>query len=224
MMIKRQNFTEWALLFAGSLALHLIGVSLLSGRDEGKTIKPKPVKVKVIEVPPEPQAEKKEEAKPPPPKKEPKKTPSTKPRPLTNTPPPPPVLGVSKDATSETGTVAIPLGNTLMVEDQGIRLDQEPAALAGDLSAPAELIKESVKIPQYTDQALDASLEGTFVVDVYVDEAGIVKEADLKKKIGFGMDQRVIDAALAVKFKPRKNQYGRAEAGWTEIKFRLQIP
>jgi TonB family protein len=193
---------------------------LLSVKPELTRVKSTPVKVRVVEETPpliEP------EVKKPPPKKEPE-PPSSRKAPKSAEPPPPPVLGVSEAATSDKGTVAVPLGNTLMAEDKGIRLDKEPAPLTGDMSSPAELIKSSVAVPEYTEQALDASLEGTFVVEVYVDAKGGVTDADLKKPIGFGMDQRVLSVARSVKFVPRKNRYGQPEPGWTEIKFRLQIP
>jgi hypothetical protein len=54
-----------------------------------------------------------------------------------------------------------------MVEDTGKRL-KDVEALRGDMSAPAKLISNTLKTPPYTDEALDAVLEGSFVVDVYV--------------------------------------------------------
>ena len=86
------------------------------------------------------------------------------------------------------------------------------------------MIRASVATPQYTDPALDAELEGTYAVDVYVDAAGAVTDAQLPKKIGYGMDERVLAAARKARFNPRKDRLGKAIAGWSEIKFRLEIP
>jgi TonB family protein len=122
------------------------------------------------------------------------------------------------------GKVAAPLGNTLMVEDTGERLKEAPGALQGDLSAEPELIRDSITKPEYTQAAIEAGLEGSAIVEVLVEETGKVLEAELKKRIGFGMDERILTSAKGARFKPRRNRYGRAETAWTEIKFTLQLP
>lgn len=136
------------------------------------------------------------------------------------------VQGIPPDAVTPDATgIAAPIGNTLMTEDEGKRIRPEDfRELAGDLSADARLILGSVKVPAYTDAALEANLEGNFIVDVYVDENGEVLQSELRKRVGFGMDERLLDAARVAKFKPRKNKLGKVEAGWAEIKFSLVIP
>lgn len=180
------------------------------------------VKMRVIDAP----APRAEEIPPPPPKKErPKKqnpTPNQQVAPNAPTTEVP-VQGLNKDSLSPAGTMAAPVGNTLMVEDKGLRL-KDVEALRGDLSAPAKLIAASLTTPPYTDEALDALLEGSFIVDVYVNLDGTVREADLRRKIGYGMDVRVLNAVKSAKFIPRKNKFGTAEEGWTELKFTLVIP
>lgn len=161
-------------------------------------------------------------------KPKPKKPEKQKPTPNQQTkvptqPDTPPVQGLTKDSTSDKGTMSAPVGNTMMTEDTGKRV-KDVGQIAGDLSAPATLVRDSIKIPPYTDQALDASLEGTWVVDVFVNIDGSIKDADLRKKIGYGMDERVLAAAKAAKFVPRKNKLGVSEPGWAEIKFTLVIP
>jgi outer membrane biosynthesis protein TonB len=110
-----------------------------------------------------------------------------------------------------------------MVEDSGKRL-KDVEALRGDMSAPAKLIASTMVTPPYTEEALDALIQGSFIVDVYVGLDGTVREAELRKKIGYGMDVRVIDAVKGSKFIPRKNRFGVDEEGWTELKFTLVIP
>jgi outer membrane biosynthesis protein TonB len=134
-----------------------------------------------------------------------------------------PVQGLTKESLSEGGTMAAPLGNTLMTEDMGKRL-KTVDPLKGDLSQPAKLVVATLNPPPYTDDALDAGLEGSFIVDVFVNLDGSVREAELRKKIGYGMDTRVIAAVKASKFIPRKNRFGVSEEGWTELKFTLVIP
>lgn len=177
-------------------------------------------------VPPKPQVKKKVKK----PKKKQKaasvskKTPKSK----VNTEPVKPVLGLSKESFSKTpggkGGMAVPAGNTTMVEDQGKRLRPEQiAALEEDLSEDASLIVDSFIKPKYTIDAEDAALEGRFVVDVFVDVDGKVKDATLRGKVGFGMDERLMESVLKARFNPRKNALGRPIAGWTEIKVRLTL-
>ena len=47
---------------------------------------------------------------------------------------------------------------------------------------------------------------------------------ELEKKVGFGMDQLLIRAALNAKFLPRLNKFGKALPTWDEIVVRLEIP
>ncbi len=134
-----------------------------------------------------------------------------------------PVQGLTKDSLSERGTMAAPLGNTLMTEDVGTRL-KTVDPLRGDQSQPARLVVSSLSPPPYTDEALDVALEGSFIVDVFVNLDGSVREAELRRKIGYGMDARVTAAVKGAKFIPRKNRFGVSEEGWTELKFTLVIP
>ncbi len=177
-----------------------------------------PVKIRVAEpevIPPKPVEPKK--------KKPPKVTPNEVRKDAV--PDAPPIQGLTKDSVSDKGTMSAPVGNTTMLEDTGQRMKPDDVKpLQGDMSEPASLIRTSVQIPPYTEQALDASLEGTWIVDVYLDINGNVTSAELRKKIGYGMDDRVIAAAQVAKFKPRKNRLGTIEAGWAEIKFTLVIP
>jgi protein TonB len=174
-----------------------------------------------------------------PPKPDPKKDPPPKPRPKDRKvaserkpkqPPAPtakPVQGLSAEAISAEGTgIAAPIGNTLMTEDEGKRLKAEDVGALGnqDLSADARLIRSSFQTPSYTEAAIDAAIEGTYVVDVYVDETGNVTSAELTKKVGYGMDERLLAAANQARFEPRKNRFGKAEPGWTTISFRLELP
>ncbi len=144
-----------------------------------------------------------------------------------NKPKPTPVLGLSKESFAKNkapGGISVPAGNTTMMVDEGKRLRPEDIAkLDVDLSEDARLIVESFEKPQYTVEAEDSGLEGRFVIDVYVDASGRVIEVDLRKKIGFGMDKRVIASIKNARFQPRKNALGKPISGWTELKVRLTI-
>jgi periplasmic protein TonB len=181
--------------------------------------KPKPVEA-------EPKAPEPKPTEAPKPKPAPqlKATPTVKPN--DNTPPPQPVMGLSKESFVEggKGSFSAPAGNTTMLPDEGKRLSPEDIKkLDRDLSADAKLIDGSFIKPNYTPEAEENGLEGSFVIEVYVDTQGKVIEAELRKKIGYGMDERVLNAAKNARFSPRKNPLGQPLAGWTELKVRLTL-
>jgi TonB family protein len=161
------------------------------------------------------------------PKKNPEQRSERKPRKKNPSTPAKPIQGLSASALSTQGTgISAPLGNTLRMEDQGVRAKaEEVGELSGeDLSAEARLQADSISRPSYTDEALDANLQGTVSLDVLVDAEGRVQKVELKKPLGFGMDPLIIAAARGARFIPRKDRFGNAIAGWTEIKFRLELP
>lgn len=110
-----------------------------------------------------------------------------------------------------------------MMEDDKKRV-KDVAPLDVDLSSDAKLIRKSIKIPEYTEDALDANFEGYVIVDVYVNISGDVVEVELRKKVGYGMGDRILTAARKARFIPRKNRMGKSMDSWTEIKFNMQIP
>jgi len=221
---QRPTWTNaWRAAFAVSVLLHIISAGWLY-RLANRPIyqASQPVKVRVLVNEPKPL-----DVLPPKPiqKEKPKpqnlapNTQVTNDAPKTDTP----VQGLTKDSLSDQGTMAAPVGNTLMKEDEGKRLEQVDA-LRGDMSAPARLIAQTLAPPPYTEEALDAAVEGSFIVDVFVNLDGTVRDVELRKKIGYGMDSRVLAAVRAAKFIPRKNRFGVSEEGWTELKFTLVIP
>ena len=184
------------------------------------------IPIRVNEMPKPTVAPELEKVKPKPPKPDkPKPPPPNQQTKVPVKPDTPPIQGLTKESLSDKGTIAAPAGNTMMTEDSGKRLNPNDVnQIAGDLSAPASLVRTSITVPPYTEQALDAALEGTWIVDVFVNVDGSVKDAELRKKIGYGMDEKVLSAAKVARFIPRKNKLGVSEPGWAEIKFTLVIP
>ncbi len=210
-----------------STALHIVMFLTVKSIPKPDEKLPSIVTIKVAEPkPPEPVAKAKK--LPPKPKK---KTPpkrqqlrgSKKKKP--NQPPVKKIQGLSKDSLVKDSSVSAPAGNTLMTKDKGERLSPDQIqALEKNLSSDAILIQGSFEVPEYTQAALDADAEGQFIVDVFVNEKGQVVEAELRKKVGFGMDSRILSSARSSRFIPRKNAKGVPIEGWAEIKFYLQIP
>lgn len=217
-----------SLVIHGAMGFYISRVEPFTPTAENKTIKVKVVE-KNLPPPPPPPPPLPPPPPPPPPEKK-KEKPRTPPKLPSDQKQPPsqevvkPILGVTKESMSDKGKGSVPLGNTTMVADEGIRKKEAPQPYVGDLSSDPLLIPSSVQIPTYSEAALDAGYEGKVTMDVYVSPEGVVTQAELRTKVGYGMDERLIQAALKLRYKPRKNKFGVAEPGWTEVKFTLQLP
>jgi len=78
--------------------------------------------------------------------------------------------------------------------------------------------------PKYPKEAKEAGIEGTVIVQVYVDKKGRVKETIILKGIpNTGLDEAAIEAIKKTKFKPAM-QRGKPVGVWTSIpvNFRLK--
>jgi TonB family protein len=61
-------------------------------------------------------------------------------------------------------------------------------------------------LPEYSEEARKARFQGTVVLDTIVREDGSVQVMRVARSIGFGLDQKAIEAVLKWKFQPgRKN-------------------
>jgi TonB family protein len=58
--------------------------------------------------------------------------------------------------------------------------------------------------PEYTNEAREKRIEGTVIVSVVVDEKGRVSQAKIKQSLGYGLDQKAIEAAKSWRFEPAK--------------------
>jgi protein TonB len=240
-MSSRLSTTVYSVCVAVSLLLHAGSLTTLAdaARQRAAHEKHAPVQVRIVE------AKKEEPAPVPPPAPTPAPTPPPPtPRPK-NTPPPKkkeavseskpqtppqeqqkPIQGLDANSFDKSGNAkfSAPMGNTRMAPDTGERVNAQPGAITADLSAPPAVIKSTVPVPQYTEDAIDAAFEGVFEVDVYVDATGKVTSVELRKKVGYGMDARIEEAARAARFTPQKNRLGQPEAGWGSLTFNLVIP
>jgi TonB family protein len=200
-----------------SMIFHIMILTVVASKEDEVPEKREPVKI-VVKTPEVPPVEEKKVIPPKEKKVAREKRAVETPKPASA---PPPVFGVAKENLNNTGSgLSVPVGNTLMVEDDGKR-NPDPGVLQ-DLSSDAQIIINTVKI-KYTDEAIDAGLQGSVIVEVMVDESGTPVEAVLKKKVGYKMDENIKKAALNSKFKPRLNRYGKPLAGWTDVKFILTL-
>lgn len=238
-MLKLARWQIYSLAVVGSLAFHSAGVGILGLQDLAKP-KPKgPIKVsvKVKEKPKPPPEPKKPKPKP---KPEPKKPKPKKPKKIkkrikkkkkttlkgSKTPKQAKriVQGLNPASVSDKGSgISVPVGNTMLKEDEGIRLrPEEVEALSEDLSQDASI--SCKKTPPYTDAAEEEGLEGNYRFDVYVNAKGQATEAEPQGKIGFGMDKVVTKMLLSeCRYKPKRNAKGHAVASWATFTIRLTL-
>ena len=77
-------------------------------------------------------------------------------------------------------------------------------------------------VPEYTEDAIDAEIEGVVTVDVWVDRNGVVKKAEIVKGLGYGLDQRVTEAARKSTFNPILAD-GKPSACKYRLNYRFQV-
>ena len=92
-----------------------------------------------------------------------------------------------------------------------------------DLEHLALLISKTFEVT-YTQEAEDEGFEGAAYVEVLVNFRGKPLEARLKRRLGFGMDKKVIQGILNAKFKPGINKRSQPVTSWTtvQLNFKLQ--
>ena len=184
------------------------------------------VSVRVISPPPPPEPP--PEAKPPPEPEAPKPVPRERPRsrpsvaavhdviprdvPPPDRPPAPgdvtttPVFGVSMESTSQAGAgPALPVGNS--ARPSQARSDQPTAVKP--LAAPVAAYEvTTMPLPQgrcagkYTEEAKQAAIEGTVVLDLIVDEKGRAREVQVVSGLGHGLTEAAIAAVKECRFSP----------------------
>lgn len=66
---------------------------------------------------------------------------------------------------------------------------------------PTKKYREKVR-PGYTEEAQEAEVEGVVEIDVWIDRNGLVKKAKIVRGLGYGLDERVMEAALRSTFNP----------------------
>lgn len=147
-----------------------------------------PPPVEEIEEPPE---------LPPPPPPDPDEAP-----PPTRTEQAPPVFGLSEDAVSEVGDMAVATGNTLRAKaDSVVQAPPQPLA-----AAPVELDRTPAflrrAVADYPEWAQDQGVEARVLVWVTIDTEGRVTDASLKRGAGKDFDVGALKAARASLFQP----------------------
>jgi protein TonB len=184
--------------------------------------RPRRVAVRVIPKPPP--------AEPPPPNQEPPPEPPKEPT--------PPVFGVTLDSTvtGESG-VAVPVGNTTMVDPKrqapGPKTQPLPAAEGpppfspvGELyiAEPPRVLRE-VKVPdQYPAEARRLGLSGEVLLRVGVDRTGKIRTVKVVRGAGHGFDEAATKALWQFKFSAALANDGKAVDYVLTYKYRFTPP
>jgi TonB family protein len=94
-----------------------------------------------------------------------------------------------------------------------------PARIGNGVTAPQVLRKVA---PKYTKEAAKAKLEGTVIVFVVVDSDGHPRDLRVLRPLGFGLDEKAIEAVSKWEFRPgTKDGKPVAVQATIEVNFRL---
>jgi protein TonB len=185
--------------------------------------KPRPQRISVRVIEPEPPKEPDKPLEPP--KPEPKQPLATIPKaqpvhaitvaPVARDAPPPDHPAVETDATSDTQVFGIAMNSTSQQGGAPMTTGNTLAPAAGAGSAAKPLAQpvaafEATKLPlpqarcfgQYTDEARAAGLEGTVVLDLTVDETGKARDIVIVTGLEHGLSDAAKKALLACRFSP----------------------
>jgi periplasmic protein TonB len=164
--------------------------------------------------PPKPKIQPKvkvEDPTPPPPVDAPP-PPNSDPPPEPQAEPPPIVVGISLDSTSETGAIAVPVGNTSygkadkVVDPNSVKAYSAPRyALpgSGDMDTEPSLMDNIAGGEvEYPEEAKAAEVEGDVVCKVYVEADGTVSKVIVIRGPGFGLNEVAAARLRKSRWKP----------------------
>jgi len=84
-------------------------------------------------------------------------------------------------------------------ENVGFSGNDAPFHIGGAVSPPVLLTQV---LPEYSEEARKARFQGTVILDTIVHKDGTVQVVRIARSIGFGLDQKAIEAVLKWKFQP----------------------
>jgi TonB family protein len=94
-------------------------------------------------------------------------------------------------------------------------------AIPNSAVIPPQVLEPSK--PEYTQEGVEANIEGTVTLEGHVDIKGEVSRLRVIKGLGYGLDQKAIDAVLGWKFRPALRNGAPVEA-ITQIEVDFRIP
>jgi len=89
----------------------------------------------------------------------------------------------------------------------------------GSMTAPVLLWKSE---PSYSEEARKAKIQGTVVLAVEIDEHGLARNIRVRQSVGFGLDDRAVEAIQHWRFRPAyRNGKPVPAMALVEVNFRL---
>lgn len=140
-----------------------------------------------------------------------------------------PVFGISMESTSSAGTgPALPVGNTLQTKPGRTKA---AAAEVKPLAAAPVQAYEVTKMPlpvgqctgKYTEEARQAGLEGTVILDIVVGEDGAVRDVKIVEGLAQGLNEAAVRAAKACRFTPGERDGKRVPVRVRRFKVRFAL-
>jgi TonB family protein len=92
-------------------------------------------------------------------------------------------------------------------------------SVGGGVSAPRVLFKPQ---PEYSDDARKARAQGTVELLIIVNPDGTVDFQEVRKRLGYGLDQKAIDAVRKWRFEPGKRD-GKPVATWVQVEVNFAL-
>lgn len=123
------------------------------------------------------------------------------------------------DAYNETADDDVGETTDVVVESGGGAASSGPV----DLTREPSLVMGTLSKIEYTTEAKKARLQGIFPVDVHLDTEGNVIEVDLAQSVGFGMDERILEAFRSAKFNSKRDAAGKGIETWFTVQFKLEM-
>jgi TonB family protein len=113
-------------------------------------------------------------------------------------------LGRSIDPRDVIETIIIPATTAPIPESQSPRADQAEADTAAEAPKPSLLLPRllNVFLPRYSEKARDKKIEGEVIVSALFRRNGKLQNARVDKGLGFGLDERAIEAVKRSTFLP----------------------
>jgi TonB family protein len=140
-----------------------------------------------------------------------------------------PVFGISMESTSSAGTgLAMPVGNTLQTKPTHAKV---AAAEVKPLAAPVAAY-EVTKMPlpigtckgdYYTEEARQAGLEGTVILDFVVGEDGWVRDIKIVQGLGLGLSEAAVRAVKVCRFTPGEKNGKPVPVRVSRFKYRFAL-
>jgi protein TonB len=77
--------------------------------------------------------------------------------------------------------------------------------------------------PSYSDEARAAKVSGTVVLHFIVTEDGHVTNIQVKRSLGYGLDEKAVEAVGNWRFKPAVGPEDKPVPVWTDVEVNFRI-